>query len=233
MDAQPNAPVTPEVPQAPTTTPSVGEQVVKPHPEPMPPMVENPDLPDTQKWFRNRLVIFLIALPILAGVAAFAYQQYTKPVIDNDAFVIETDPVDLPATDPEDRDSEPQNISVHTFKGAVDAVKNDCIFDGECAVSVDGKWIVTSAGLSPVDGTSEFGGIVNAQGEAYTEPLDSLVGKNVEVFVASLDDERFTLAGSSEFYIKVLDSTPSSTEQIPPDASGEAEVASESGESSI
>lgn len=77
------------------------------------------------------------------------------------------------------------------FSGVVQEVNIGCYADGMCFMRVDGKRVVFGMGWS-----RETWGQV-----APREPIESYVGRTVEVFCQQRDDDCW-LAGNKDYYIR-------------------------------
>ncbi|TSC70770.1 MAG: hypothetical protein CEO12_146 [Parcubacteria group bacterium Gr01-1014_46] len=84
--------------------------------------------------------------------------------------------------------------------GNITGVKLDCIFDGVCSVTVDGKEIIVVSGgrLLP---DQEAGNLIGV--DSISE-VEQHIGKKAEVYAERTSGGEYTLYGSSDYYIKVL-----------------------------
>jgi hypothetical protein len=79
-----------------------------------------------------------------------------------------------------------------TFRGHIESRKNDCHFDGICSYNIGHYEIITNEGdrMSPPIGTIGS---------------DVEVGSSVEVYAKKRNEEKVTIIGSSDYYIKKID----------------------------
>jgi|GEM_PF-2193991 len=92
----------------------------------------------------------------------------------------------------------PENIKTATFVGNLDEVYTSCLADGECSVTVSGNKVVTLIGWN----TEVVGSVLGIDGFAN---LNDHLGARVEVYAQELNDDSYTLYGSNNFYVKLLD----------------------------
>lgn len=97
-----------------------------------------------------------------------------------------------------------------TFTGTITDIQYDCHVDGECGVMVGKAFVVIDKGEGPAP---------RVQGSfprnlTNSDMREQFVGKQVEVY-AAMDGGRtdmFTLFGSKEYYIKLIDAATSGTQ---------------------
>jgi len=91
------------------------------------------------------------------------------------------------------------------FSGAITNIKYDCHMDGICGIGVGKSFVIVDSGEGLPGESSEKGtypeDLMNEDREAY------YLGKSVEVFAKSPDGrtDSYTLFGSTDFYIKLID----------------------------
>lgn len=85
-----------------------------------------------------------------------------------------------------------------TFTGTLEAIDTGCFADGVCSATVDGKVVVVLIGWNR-DAVGQIIGV-----ESIGD-LETVIGKEVEVYAAPTDDGGFTLIGNTEYYIKVVE----------------------------
>ncbi|HMO78107.1 MAG TPA: hypothetical protein PKA42_03115 [Candidatus Paceibacterota bacterium] len=90
------------------------------------------------------------------------------------------------------------SVKTATFVGNLEEVNSSCLADGECSVTVSGKKIVTLIGWN----TAVVGTLLGVEGLGN---LNDHLGARVEVYAAELEDGSYTLYGSNNFYVKLLD----------------------------
>ncbi len=88
-------------------------------------------------------------------------------------------------------------IKADTFTGKLEEVNTGCFSDGECYVTVSGKHVTVIMGWSQ----ETVGTII---GSPSIGDLESMIGKDIEVYAQELTDGTYTLYGSEGFYVKVL-----------------------------
>jgi peptidoglycan hydrolase-like protein with peptidoglycan-binding domain len=87
-----------------------------------------------------------------------------------------------------------------TFSGKIDSVSTGCFADGECAIVVAGKKIVTMTGMrlgQPLP-------IGTIKGVASIGDAEQCIGKHATVYAKKLDDG-YTLYGDTSYYVSILD----------------------------
>lgn len=89
-------------------------------------------------------------------------------------------------------------LKADTFTGTLEKVDTGCFADGECFIEVDGKHVTVLFGWNQ----EEVGSVLGVEGFG---DLENYVGKEVEVYAQDKTDGKYTLYGSSGFYVKVLD----------------------------
>lgn len=98
---------------------------------------------------------------------------------------------------------EPTTPEATTFTGTLSAVDTACFADGVCSATVDGKEVILLAGyrIAPVPVSGTIMG-VDSIGD-----LEDRIGSQVQVRAAVTNEEGYdyTLYGSSDYYLKVLD----------------------------
>lgn len=81
------------------------------------------------------------------------------------------------------------------FSGAITKLKTDCAFDGECSIFVGDKEVVISGGemiSETKKGTSEINSFQS-----------SWIGSKVDVYAQKLSSQKYTLIGSTKYYVKL------------------------------
>lgn len=93
-------------------------------------------------------------------------------------------------------------VATETFTGKITSINNGCWADGFCSITVDGsKHVLGQAGgfRSPkeviVRGESEIN---------FSQGNSNLIGKRVEVFAKVSENNRYTIYGSEDYYIRLL-----------------------------
>ena len=84
-----------------------------------------------------------------------------------------------------------------TFTGTLEEVHEGCYVDAECYVVVDGKHVTVMMGwrnevAGSVQGVSDFGA------------LTGRLGAQMEVYARENGEDRYTLYGNKDFYIRVM-----------------------------
>jgi hypothetical protein len=91
------------------------------------------------------------------------------------------------------------------FTGKIESVRTDCFFDGVCSVTIDGKEVVILTGerLGP---SRQVGSL---KGVESIGDLENEIGSEARVYASEVKkDADYTLYGSNDFYVQVLDSLP-------------------------
>ncbi len=88
-------------------------------------------------------------------------------------------------------------IKADMFTGKLEEVNTGCFADGECYVTVDGKHVTVIMGWSQ----DTVGTIIGAPSIG---DLESMIGKEVEVYARDNADGTYSLYGDAGFYVKVL-----------------------------
>lgn len=88
-------------------------------------------------------------------------------------------------------------IKADMFTGKLEEVNTGCFADGECYVTVDGKHVTVIMGWSQ----ETVGTIIGAPSIG---DLESMIGKQVEVYAQENVDGTYTLYGDVGFYVKIL-----------------------------
>jgi len=84
-----------------------------------------------------------------------------------------------------------------TFIGNLEKVDNSCFADGECYVRVNGNHVTAIMGFQP-------GPVGSVQGVEDFGDLENYIGQDVEVYALQTSENRYTLYGNNEYYIRVL-----------------------------
>ncbi len=87
--------------------------------------------------------------------------------------------------------------SDYKFTGKLEKVDTGCFADGECYVEVSGKHITVLMGWT----NDTVGKII---GSESIGDLEKHIGENIEVYAKNISEERYTLYGSQDYYIKLL-----------------------------
>lgn len=97
------------------------------------------------------------------------------------------------------------------FSGTITGLQYDCHFDGICGVSIGKAFVVVDSGEGPVDQPRIRGSV--PEDLMNEDKKNEFIGKQVEVYAAQ-DGGRtdsFTLFGSTDYYIKVIDTKMTGT----------------------
>lgn len=86
------------------------------------------------------------------------------------------------------------------WTGKINSVKNDCIFDGVCSITVSGVEVIVVQGMVALQEGEEVGTL---RGAASVGDMKKYVGKEANVFARKISNDLFTLYGNSEFYIEL------------------------------
>jgi hypothetical protein len=157
--------------------------------------------PNTQKALLVAVVVLLVG-----GVAVYALTRNTAVEDDialrngdaNSIAVGEPDPNGGRVAAPTNTDSQANDkLKVATFSGKLEEVNTGCFADGECYVVVAGKHVTVLMGWS----RDTVGSI---QGAESIGDLESLIGREVEVYAQDKGDGTYTLYGNTGFYVKVV-----------------------------
>ena len=103
-----------------------------------------------------------------------------------------------PDTSEEANSEQPaEKLKADTFTGKLESINTGCYADGECYAMVDGKHVTTIIGWSrgvvgSVELADGFGG------------LESHIDSDVEVYAQDNGGGTYTLYGSKDFYIKLV-----------------------------
>lgn len=94
-------------------------------------------------------------------------------------------------------ESKTSQVNPEKFSGIITSLKTDCAFDGECSIFVGNQEVVVTSGdfmnpeRTPI-GISE----VNSFDKKF-------IGKTVDVYAKKIGPSKHTLAGSSDYYIRL------------------------------
>ena len=86
------------------------------------------------------------------------------------------------------------------WSGKITAIQNDCEDDGICSITVDGKVVIISNGMTLAGGPNDIMGKVTEDGGAFT---NNRVGKMAQVYAGKVSNGVYTIYGNKDFYIKI------------------------------
>lgn len=86
------------------------------------------------------------------------------------------------------------------WTGKINAVKNDCIFDGMCTITVSDVEVVVVAGMVPLQDGEEVGKLIGVESVG---DMERYIGKEANVFARKINSNLFTLYGNKEFFIEL------------------------------
>lgn len=150
---------------------------------------------------KKSLLISTLILFLIAGCLLFAVNYYSgqRVIVDNiqpsvEQTLVEEKPVDEVKPTPL-----PPGMTAEKFSGILQEVNVGCFVDGECYVVVDGKHVTAIMGWnSEITGT-----IIGVDGFG---DLENYIDERVEVYAQNKNDGFYSLYGSQEFYIKLVNS---------------------------
>lgn len=90
------------------------------------------------------------------------------------------------------------------FKGVITNIKYDCRVDGLCSIEVNGKWqiAIIYGRRDPSRIPKERGLVTGIQ----FFPVDKeIIGKRVSVFAKIRAENRLTVEGNNNYYVKVIE----------------------------
>lgn len=100
----------------------------------------------------------------------------------------------------------PVNGKEARFAGIITNVNQGCHVDNTCSIQLDNKsWITYEAGSTPEmlsDHPPKRGRII---GMNFSTDSSQYIGKKVEVYGAKVSNENYTIYGSSQYYIKLIE----------------------------
>jgi hypothetical protein len=141
-------------------------------------------------------------LIVVMAVLLFVMEPANAPAPEPEGTPIETvetstttEEGEVPSTD--ESPSTLGKLKADMFTGKLEEVNTGCFADGECYVTVGGKHVTVIMGWSQ----ETVGTIIGAPSIG---DLESMIGKEVEVYAQENTDGTYTLYGDTGFYVKVL-----------------------------
>ncbi len=130
--------------------------------------------------------IFLLVLIVLGGVLLLTQKSWVPKVTN---YILEK-----------------QNYKDDTktgskWTGKISAVRNDCIFDGMCTITVSGYEVVVVQGMVALQDGEEVGSL---KGVDSVSDASKYIGKEANVYAKRIDNRLYTLYGNKDFYIEIL-----------------------------
>lgn len=161
----------------------------------------------TTNWSKSLLFIVL-GLVIVVG-SVFVGIQIGKSKTTNQQPITEQ-----PANSPIQTVANPTVLPTVTsstnttqgvkFTGIITETNNGCWADGICSIKVDDKWITAEiGGLRPPNSKPEIRG--SLIGINFSQDTNKYIGKRAEVYAKQTDSNDFTIYGSENYYIKLLE----------------------------
>ncbi len=89
----------------------------------------------------------------------------------------------------------------YKWSGSISGIRQDCADDGVCSITVSGREIIVESGFRVYNPNEKVGTLF---GFDSVSEAKNHIGERVEVYVAKLENGKFTLYGKSEYYIKLL-----------------------------
>lgn len=86
------------------------------------------------------------------------------------------------------------------WTGKIDSVKNDCIFDGICSVTVSGVEVIVVQGMIPLAEGEEVGQLRDVES---VSDMQKYIGKEANVFARKISSDLFSIYGNKEFFIEL------------------------------
>ena len=152
---------------------------------------------------RTQIVtVAVVGLAMTGSVFLYRSNQPAAPVFAPPAQVTDTMPTDSRGSTEAGRMMPPGTSKQavvqkpEKFSGKLESVNTGCYSDGECFVMVDSKHVSAilewpREDVGTVRGVSNFG------------DLEKHIGETVSVYANKLDDDSYTLYGSTEYFISL------------------------------
>jgi hypothetical protein len=86
------------------------------------------------------------------------------------------------------------------WTGKINSVKNDCIFDGMCTITVSGVEVVVVQGMVALQEGEEMGQL---RGVESVGDMEKYIGQEANVFARKISSNLFTLYGNKDFFIEL------------------------------
>jgi hypothetical protein len=155
----------------------------------------------------QKILLVVLAVLIVGSIGVYAVSRNNSTLennptqsegVNNDIAVGEPNPNGNRVTPPSTtQDQTPGKLKVANFTGKLQEVNTGCFADGECYIVVAGKHVTVLTGWS-----KEVVGSI--QGVESVGDLESLIGRDVEVYAQDKGDGTYTLYGNAGFYAKLV-----------------------------
>ena len=130
----------------------------------------------------NKKIMGIVGLVVVLAVILFAVNRLAGPTAQTGKL--------LSGSDKE------------TFSGTITAVNTGCFADGICSVDVDGKNVIVLTGWGGMRPDAVVGKLIGVESIG---DMEDKIGWHANVYATTTAEGGYTLYGSKDYYVEVLD----------------------------